>query len=157
MKLRGNFYFLVILLAFMLAVVALSVNMPEIKSKLLPLMIGGTILLLVVIGLRQEISSKRKPQTAEADRDEGADEEKSGFRTQLPMWGWILGFTAGIYLVGFILAVVLFILAFMKLHGTKWTVTVACAAVTAAAIYLIFTVVLRVHLYPGVVSEWISS
>lgn len=55
MKLRESSYFLMIIMAVMIAVIITSLGMEALKSKLLPIIIGSLVFILAAIALSGEI------------------------------------------------------------------------------------------------------
>lgn len=67
---------------------------------------------------------------------------------------WVAGFTAALALVGILAAVPLYVFASLRLRGRRaFGVCLAVAAGTALAIWLLFAVVLRIDLYPGLIAN----
>lgn len=158
MKLRVNFYFLIILMASMLVIIGLSLTMAAFKSKLLPIMISSTVLVLAAIGLKQEISARDKPESATAaDKEEesGAEDTEKGLRSYLPVWAWLIGFALAIYLLGFLVAMPLFVLAYMKKNGIGWLMAIISAILTSVFVYGVFELALSVELYRGLLFTWL--
>lgn len=158
MKMSGNSYFLMIIMVIMLVVIGLSLGMENIKTKFLPLLIGGTVFVLAAIGLMKEMRAQRKP-VARVTRDKtgGMEEDRKGILGYLPIGAWVVGFFLAIYLVGFITAIPLFVLAYMKSHGIRWLVAITSTAVTTAIVYGVFQLALRIDLHPGLISTWFGS
>jgi len=67
-----------------------------------------------------------------------------------------VGFFVAIYLLGFIIAIPLFILAYMKAHGTRWLAAITFAILTPTIIYGIFELALGVVLYRGLLFAWLG-
>ena len=70
------------------------------------------------------------------------------------MLGWVLGFPLAIYLFGFLVAIPVFILGFIKLRGRSWAIAVTIAAITTVIIYGIFELGLKSDLWEGLVFRW---
>ena len=81
-------------------------------------------------------------------KPQGAAEAGSG-RAALAIL-WVAGFTAAIVAFGVLIAIPLYVAAYMVWHGGK-SVRAACvtALATTAAIWLAFEILLRYPLYPG--------
>ncbi|MBI4186730.1 MAG: tripartite tricarboxylate transporter TctB family protein [Chloroflexi bacterium] len=158
MKVRGNFYFLVIIMVSMLVIIGLSVQMETIKSKLLPLLMGSIAFVLAAIELWRETLGKDESATTATAIDVIKNEEaRRGLREYLGKLGWVIGFSLAIYLLGFITSIPLFVLAYMKSHGIGWRVAIICAVVAIAAIYGVFEFALRVELYRGLLFTWLGQ
>lgn len=144
MKAKGNVYIYIVIMVIVAALMGLSVTMEDIQTKLLPLMLGGIIIVLGGVGLWGEIRGKSKTAPA------GAGSEKTpGWRKLLLNLAWVIGFFLGIYLVGFFIAIPLFVLVYMKWLEVKWRTAVIYAVVTLGTIYAAFGIALKVDLYRG--------
>lgn len=148
MKSKANLYLYLVTMAIMLFTVLYSLfGMAEFESKLLPVMIGSVVLLLAGGGLLSEIRAR-------AMQPEGAAQEP--LPRSLVNLGWVVGFLLGIYLLGYVVAILLFVLAYMKWLGTGWHLAVAFAVLTAAFIYAGFEIGLQLQLYRGLLFGWLS-
>ena len=58
--------------------------------------------------------------------------------------------------MGFIVAIPVFVFAYMKTHGEGWIFAIIAAALTAAAIYGVFEIALKAELYQGILFIWLS-
>lgn len=67
---------------------------------------------------------------------------------------WILGFAALIFVFGFLIAIPVFTLWFMKAKGEKWILSLSCAVGLWASIYFAFVVVAKSILYEGILFEF---
>ena len=158
MKLTSNAYLYIVILAIMLFVILWSLlGMEFFESKLLPLLFSSIVFILAAIGLGNEVMAGGKRKTG-ATKSEESRREESGEK-----WGgsllnlaWFSGFILGIYFIGFIIAIPLFILTYMKWLGTRWVVAIIWAIVTPAVIYGVFEVALGIDLYRGLLLNWLS-
>ncbi len=66
---------------------------------------------------------------------------------------WILGFLAAIYLLGFIIAPPLFIIAYLKSRAIVWLRSIVTAVLVTVSIYGVFELLLKVSLYRGIFWE----
>ncbi|MFC1893793.1 tripartite tricarboxylate transporter TctB family protein [Chloroflexota bacterium] len=66
------------------------------------------------------------------------------------MGAWLVGFALFIYLLGFLIAVPLYTLFYMKQRGSRWLGAFVTAVLFTAIIYIVFEVALGVILYKGV-------
>jgi hypothetical protein len=149
-KLSASAYTLIVLMAVMLVVIAVSLRFQYFATKMLPLLIASAVFVLAALQLGKEISTKGEPErTAAEDEDSIGEETRVEGRQYLPSLAWIVGFTLAIYLVGFIVAIVLFVLFYMKLHGSSWLAAVISAVLFTAIIYSVFALALGIDLYPG--------
>ena len=65
------------------------------------------------------------------------------------LFAWLVGLFLAVYLAGFLVAIPLFILSYMKTHGAKWHVAIIFAILVTAIVYGVFEVALKVYLYEG--------
>ena len=144
--LNSSSYSLIAIIILMLAVMALSLKMAYFSSKLLPLVIAGMVLFLALIDLAREL--KKKPDAA------AKTTEKVGRYTQY--LAWIFGFFLAIYVAGFMIAIPLFVGAYMKRHGSGWPATVITAFIYTGIIYAGFELALKTDLYKGKLLMWIG-
>ena len=64
---------------------------------------------------------------------------------------WVVGYLAGVYLVGFLLTTPLYVFLYMLLHGGKsFRAAAINAAVTTFLIWLTFEIAFKYPLYPGI-------
>ncbi len=66
---------------------------------------------------------------------------------------WVAGFTLALVLIGILAAVPVYVFASLRLRGRRpFGVCLAISASTALLIWLLFAVVLRIDLYPGLLA-----
>ncbi|MFC1979925.1 tripartite tricarboxylate transporter TctB family protein [Chloroflexota bacterium] len=156
MKLKGKSYFLIAIMAAMLFVIIYSLGMEYIESKLLPLIIGSIVLILAAMALVRDMWGKGKPSSAAIVEESLPEETGVGISRYLLGGAWVLGFFLAIYLLGFIIAIPLFVLLYTKLNGTSWIATIVLTVLTTGITYVLFEIVLQVDLYPGLLIPAIS-
>ena len=158
MKVKGSSYFYIVIMGVMLFVIATALMMEYFESKLLPLVIGGAVFILAAIGLSSEISARSRQETAITDREVSEKKEtRENWHGYMANGGWVAGFCLVIYLLGFIIAIPLFILAYMKSHGTRWFVAITFAILLPTLIYSIFELALGINLYRGLLLTWLAQ
>ena len=140
-----------VIAAFALLIIIMSLRLERFDSKLVPLIMSSSVFILAVIGLGREMLAKDKSAATSAkDETIGVEDvEKEGIREYLPIGAWLAGFTLAIYLLGFLISIPVFVLAYMKSHGVRWLVAIVSAILTGALIYGVFELVLIVTLYRG--------
>jgi len=150
MKIKGSAYVSIGIMAVMLAVIISSLTMGSIKSKFLPIIIAGVVLILGAIVLYREVLSGDKPEAAGKGEEKMGEEGDvvGGYGYLMPCI-WVLGYFLAIYFMGFILAIPLFIFSYMTSHDINWLKSVLFAIFTTALIYGIFELALEVKLYSG--------
>lgn len=85
-----------------------------------------------------------------ADPEKAARQKSYPARKQIAAMLWILGFAAALVLMGVLYAVPLYVFAAMRLRGRRsYRVCLAGAGGATLAIWLLFSVLLRLELFPG--------
>ncbi|MFH0913903.1 MAG: tripartite tricarboxylate transporter TctB family protein [Chloroflexota bacterium] len=156
MRLRANAYVYLAIMAIMLfAILWTQLGMKYgIQSKLLPTLIGSIVFLIATVGLWVEV---RKEKKAGKEEKKTAGEAKETWRRSLVNFSWVIGFLLGIYLLGYTIAIVIFVSSYMKWLGTRWLTAIVWAVVTSAAIYSAFQFGLQLPLYKGIIPEWLMG
>lgn len=158
MKIKGSSKFAIGLMAVMLVVIIWASTMPYYESKLLPITLGSGIFILSAIQLGRELKGKAQKEVGVTEvegaettgvRAEESDVEKMQWMRYLLNGAWLVGFAAGIYLLGFYLASPLFILFYMKWLGTRWVTGIFYAIISTLILYGVFETLLQVRLYRG--------
>jgi hypothetical protein len=123
------------------------------KARAFPAMVAWVMLALLLLDLvsrtetRLGLAVMRALNPAQA---RGGGQDPSAWR-QVSAILWIAGFTTGIVLIGILSAVPLYVLAAIRFRGGRGYLTALAAAAGATLfIYLLFGVVLRLTLYPGI-------
>jgi hypothetical protein len=102
------------------------------KAKLFPLAIGIPMLVLAAVEVLWSML-ERKPAAGQE-----AEDPPSAGKT-LVAAGWLVGFFAVILLLGFLVAVPLFVLGYLRLQGREsWTLSLVFTAVVWGAFYGLF-------------------
>lgn len=150
-KNRRSLYFYIAILIGMVIIITYSLTMESFAIKFLPIVISGAVLVLAAFGLSKEIGSGSNPDETQIGSETSEGEEiKEDWKGYLFGGGYILGFSAGVYLLGFIMAIPLFILYYLKSHKTGWPATVLYAVLITSTIYGVFELGLDIILYRGV-------
>jgi len=149
MRVNGQIAILWVLLLLMAAVFVASYRFPYVQAKLAPMTISGLIVILCSVQLvRERRASLIRTNGVEEREPLGGDGSRQRLRYLIESF-WVLGFAAAVYLFGFIAAIPLLGIFYMKTHGKSWTASVLIAAMTVAVVYFLFTSVLDFSLYPG--------
>lgn len=156
LKLGGNAIIYIILLVIALTMIVWSLfGIPYFQSRLLPVIIGSIVILLAGIGLRNEIWAEEKPEIAD-EKGTGlmAQETWRGYAINL---SWVASFLVGIYVVGYLIAIPLFVLFYMKRLGARWLTAVISTLITTGFIYVVFEIALELKLYRGLLLTLLGS
>ena len=121
------------------------------KMSSVPLMASGIILLLGAIQLRKELLGARKahPDTKKID-ESNVTEGREMWQYSIVFIWWV-SFVLITYLFGFLVAIPLLALSFVRFRGHRgWLKSMEVAAIAEISIYVIFVVVMKIELYRGV-------
>jgi len=158
MRISGVSYVYAVIMLLMLFIIGWSLLVTEhFESKVLPILVSGAVFPLAAIGFWREVKAGAKAGVAatkgETDRSQATEERWQGY---LLNSAWIVGFALGIHLLGFLIAITLFILTYMKWSGIRWPVALIFAAATPAVIYSLFELALGIDLYKGLLLTWLG-
>jgi hypothetical protein len=122
------------------------------KAALFPLAIGVPLFCLAATELLWSLFGKEKSDTLEGDPElEGAT------RRMLVAAGWMVGFLAAIVLLGFPVAVPLFLLLYLRLQGGEgWTMSLVITAVVWGVFYGLFDALLHLPFPSGWLLDWLG-
>ncbi len=158
---KGSFWFTLLLLIIALVVVSISFSYSE-RARLIPLAVGIVVSILAILVLIGERYPRliRGFDVSLTDFTKGDLEverrmkavSKRGVGTSVrTICAWIAGFFLLIYLVGFLIAIPVFVLLFLKIYGhIRWLNTLVVTIVTWGIIYAMFKLVMKVDLFKGI-------
>jgi hypothetical protein len=144
--------FIVILLALATAMTVMSLQF-SFESRLLPFtcaaLAAGLLLFLLLMGYQSGLARwyARQERQALTDLAPMTREERRKERT---IFAWFLGGVVLVFLVGFLVAIPLFLFLFLRLHAREsWAISVVLPLCVGAIVYGGFVYVLRVPLEGG--------
>ena len=155
MKLSGNagvYIFLQALAIFMIGWSLFAVDY-RIESKMLPVLVGGLVLLLATVGLWNEARARRANEVAESA---GSGSVRETWRGYLVHFGWLAGFLLAIYLVGYLLAIPIFLFSYTRRLGSGFLAAIVSTVMVSTFIYVSFELALDVKLYRGLLFLWLG-
>lgn len=115
-------------------------------ARTLPHIVGIPTLLVATLVLAREVAAWRRRKGDGPVEGTAAPD----VRTELQAFGWFLGYTAGVLLVGFAIASPVFLVLFLKLYGKEsWVTTILVTAVVTGTLVGLFAGVLNVGIYDG--------
>lgn len=136
------------------------------RARLVPLIIAVPTLLLTLfqflidaipaVGRRFSFFQEYDLFGIETGRAAASTEEsrpnRNVFRRELSFAAWLLLLVALIYFIGYLAAIPLFMILFMRLRSSeRWLITLSITAVTWAFVYFVFIVIMGAPLHEGVV------
>jgi hypothetical protein len=151
MRLTGNAIFLMAIMAVMVFVIALSLRMSDFRSQLLPIIFALVIIIASVLVLRKEFWRKKATAVTIDEQSDDDEDVGKGVRGYLVGGAWVVGFILASYLLGLIVSIALFTMAFMKTNGTRWLTAITSAILITVVVYFAFEFFLRVTLERGLI------
>lgn len=152
MKMNWQIMFLAVLLILMAVVFSVSYHFSYVQAKLAPMTISGLIIILAAIQLYREYRSALR-FNEKSDQKRVPSETSKGFRPYLIQGLWMIGFVLAIALFGFLVAIPLFVISYMRTQGVNWKKSLLVSASTLFIMYILFSIALGVELYPGLLRE----
>jgi len=158
-KISPTTLFLIVVLIVMAVFFVTSLGYPEPKVKLMPLLMSGFTIVLCLVALIQDLraGSKRSMPTDE-NGDVIEDEQILGtpLIAYFQAFLWFAALIACVYFLGFIIAVPVWIFVYLWKHGNRWWTALLLGIGMIVVMYVIFTGVLEVELYPGAALEMLN-
>jgi hypothetical protein len=164
MRLKPKAYFAIFILLLMIAFIILSLTYVRLEIRLLPIGVSSIVIILTTLILWKEIVPKEKtprtdavatiakkdetPRTTQEQVVQDTKIEGEAQRFGLSL-AWIVGFFLCIYLLGFIIAIPIFIAAYLKCQRRGWITSISFAVIITFALYGVFELVLQAGLYRG--------
>ncbi|MBI5444643.1 MAG: hypothetical protein HY900_25940 [Deltaproteobacteria bacterium] len=124
------------------AATALSAGYPLLQAKIVPMLVGGTLLLLCLVQLLGELAGKRPARTGEREGEPAA-------RALLREGLWLVGFCAAIYLLGFLTGLAGYSAGYARARGAGWGPALGLGASLAVLCYVLLIRLMQTDLYPG--------
>ena len=148
MLLNRRVAFTLVMLAILVAMVGMAAQYPP-DARFMPWVVGIPAIALCLLQLGRDLRAARR---AAGD----AQGERRTLRREAAMWGYFLGLVGGILLFGFLLAVPVFILVFLR-HWARasWPLALGLVAAAAVVYYLVFVQGLNVALHQGFVTQYV--
>ena len=143
---------LAVLLILMAVVFSVSYHYSYVQAKLAPMTISGLIIILAAIQLYTEYRSALRFKE-KSDQKKAPSETSESFRPYLIQGLWMVGFVLAIALFGFLVAIPLFVISYMRTQGVNWKKSLLVSASTLIVMYILFSIALEVALYPGLIRE----
>lgn len=163
MKIKPSSYMLMLILAFALYMGIYALTYSSLKARLVPLAASTLILVLGSIQLAKEVETARKEKSERKvdSNDDDIDDRYSrdsmakanipnAMKAYLVFFGWLFGLVAFIYMLGFLVAIPLFIALYLKIIGRSWLGSLVPAVIAVVVVYFLFIDTLHVELFPGV-------
>lgn len=125
------------------------------ESRVVPVLVAWSLLVLLLLDLISRTRTRAgrafvrwlNPAAAEA---EATAPDRAIVKRQVAAVLWLAGFAAALVLIGMLNAVLLYMVASLRLRGRRsYPVSLAAGAGMALVVWLLFAVLLQLQLYPG--------
>lgn len=157
-----------VMLAIFVGMVGMAMSYPY-DARLLPMVIGipGCLLALIQVGMEVAGARRRLPSPlnksdmgAIGPEGPGAAEESpdptSTIKLELVLLAYLVGLAVTVLLLGFWLAIPIFVIVFLRFHEREsWRFSLALAAGAWAVLYGIFEYVLSIFVHKGFLVEYL--
>lgn len=152
MKVNGRILMSLCVAVVGMIVVIMALRWPF-KTALFPVIIAIPVVIMAVIELAMNLQGRKKAEKGGVDFKLSEDvDPKVAMRRTLVTFAWIVGFFLLIVLVGFPIAVLLFLLLNLKLQAREgWPLTLILTAATTVFFYGLFIRLLDINFYEGVI------
>ncbi len=165
MRLNDRTLFTLAVFVLVLGFLVLSLDYQP-RARLVPLIIAVPTLLLTLLQLLidmvpavarrfsflQEYDLFGIDTGRAAEPSEETGSSSAVYRRELNFAAWLLLLIALIYFLGYLVAIPLFLILFLRLRSSEsWLMTLSITAVTWAFVYVVFIVVMGAPLHEGVV------
>lgn len=155
MRSKPGLVFTFVMLAILAAMVGVAAQYPP-DSRFMPWVVGIPAIALCLLQIALDLRARRRPENGDEDLGTGESEAPRMLRREAAMWGFFIALVAGILLFGFLAAVPLFILVFLRLWArASWPLALGLVAAASVILYLVFVQGLNVALHPGFATEYL--
>lgn len=151
MRLNGGFWLAVFFVALGLFGIIHSLTFGHWESMVLPLAMSSLIVVMGAVEAGRELHRQKKQQARmeiqpQTDKDTRAEMRRIGL-----IFTWTAGFALGIYLLGFYIAVPIFVFSYSKWRGRSWLAASIIALGIIAFVYGVFGLGLKATLFRGII------
>lgn len=158
-KISPTALFLIGVLIVMAVFFVTSLAYSDPKVKLMPAITSGFTIVLSLIALVKDLRTGSKGSMP-TDDDGDVVEDEQILNTPLIAYFkaflWFVVLIALVCIVGFIIAIPIWMTAYLWKQGYRWWTSLLLGMGLVVIIYLAFTVLFQVELYPGVVLEMLG-
>jgi Tripartite tricarboxylate transporter TctB family len=155
---RGNLLFSIFLI-LVAGYAALSASHWSFKTGFFPLAVSIPLLILVILNLVLEFVGGTKKASGPALDAEFTNDvaPEVARRRVIETFSWIAGFIALVFLVGFPVAVPLFLVSYLAIQSqVGWLLSVSLTAVTWGFFTFLFQRLLNLQFEAGVIQTWMG-
>ena len=139
---------LIFMVYFMVPIIHDSMIL-SIDALIFPWLTSGFALGLLLWEIAKGIKASWGRVSLNARKDAGFMQ----LRPYLTGIAWLLGIIPLIYLLGFVIAIPLYLFSYLKLNGEKWLICIILTSLVEAFFWLIFVMALEFPFYEGLLFE----
>lgn len=140
--------FTLVMLAILVAMVGMAARYPP-DARFMPWVVGIPAIALCLLQLGRDLHAARRAAGA-------VQGERRRARREAAMWAYFLGLVGGILLFGFLVAVPVFLLAFLRHWArARWPLALGLVAAGSVICYLVFVQGLNVALHQGFATQYV--
>ena len=173
MRLKAKHFFDIFLILFFVVVIIIALGYSS-KARLIPLVVALPCLAMAIYRFAVDLTGKEKEGLSGEDvllkdimdrvevavdhkekKEKISSEEKR--KRFFNIGVWILGFVLLIFLFGFLIAIPVFTLFFMRYHKESWILSLSCAVGLCVSVYFAFVVIAKATLYEGLIFRLFSG
>lgn len=151
MRLKSAFYSALFFALLGLCGIILSLTFRYPEAIALPLFLSSIIFIFATIEVSKELRGRDRRETAKEEKPPAEAESRLEMRRFGVTLAWGAGFSVGVYLLGFYLAIPLFGFSYMKWRGRSWLRAAVYAVGMLAFIYGAFELFLEGQLFKGLI------
>jgi hypothetical protein len=154
MKIRptGTAYFLMAIFIVLLVFLVVSLTYDEFRTKFMPVLVSAITLVLTIVALIQEFRGAAKASgIKEQEAGEIQKKTEAPLSGYLKAFGWFFLLIVSVYILGFFIAIPLWIFFYLWKHGHRWWSALLQGAGAILIAYLVFVVLLQVKFYQGLI------
>jgi hypothetical protein len=155
---KGETYIPIVLIVVMAIATGIASGYPYVQAKIVPMLVGGAILLLCLVELIKGLRGKKKPGPAMKLVAEDEEEMREGIspRSFFLEGCWMVGFFFTIYLLGFIGGIGVFTALYTGMHRARWPIAAALGFFMAVLSYVLFSYTADTELFPGIIAQYLG-
>lgn len=128
----------------MLAALFVAKDWP-LRASIIILLLGGVGVILAIVQLAADYQALRSEDSKFVRPTfEVRAIEHGGRWGSLEIWAWLWGLFCAIHLIGFLIALPLFVFLYVKFYGGSWLTTIILTAITWGFLYGIYDRLLSV-------------
>ncbi|UCF96940.1 MAG: tripartite tricarboxylate transporter TctB family protein [Spirochaetaceae bacterium] len=165
LKLTPNLIFLLVVEALFAYLAVRTTRYSRVAAMMPGIIITGILLVNSALLVRELWLFKRKAGGGTVKKEQTVaspdtvltppqSDPKVARMRELEMVAWLAGLSITIYMLGFLIAIPIFMFFFLRVRfSTKWLTTAAITIGLEVGVYLIFVVWLQTMLYAGLISK----